>query len=78
MLSAYTPGGVVALTADRRAECPWCRNEWVYLCRQEPEGQWIPVQTKCDSKEIHELHRCEESIAKNKALRVLLQLEYND
>lgn len=78
MISVKAPEGNIALMADRLSECPWCKKEWVFLCRQKPEGQWIPAQKEKDSKEIHEIHRCQESITQNKTLRVLLQLEYDE
>lgn len=75
LMLVHTAHGVVSLCADRMEQCPWCKQDVVYLCRDKPEAQWVPVNYACDRNEVHDLHRCYDAVQRNDTLRKQLGMK---
>jgi len=75
MCPVNTLAGEITLVAEASAECPWCRNESVWLCRETFQGQWVPIVPSPNTKGVYELHRCEDAVKVNNALRRHLQMK---
>lgn len=64
-------GSVTSVIVEAYGECRSC-NEKVCFGKVDPKGQWIPLRPIKELDGEYALHRCDDEMKRNKALRELV------